>query len=29
MTMECDGLEETDFAIETSDYDSMLGGFGG
>lgn len=29
MTMMCVGLEETDFAIEASDYGSMLGMFGG
>lgn len=29
MTMECVGLEKTDFSIQTSDYGSMLGAFGG
>ncbi|WP_299121878.1 DUF4412 domain-containing protein [uncultured Winogradskyella sp.] len=29
MTMECTGLEETDFSIDTSKYGSMLGAFGG
>lgn len=29
MTMECVGLEKTDFSIQASDYGSMLGAFGG
>ena len=29
MTMQCTGLEETDFSIDTTKYGSMLGAFGG
>lgn len=29
MTMQCTGLEETDFSLDTTKYGSMLGAFGG